>query len=293
MISIIIVNYKNNERTIKYVKEELIKVQTEHRIIVVNNEATASSNQELGKDLDAIVLNLDDINVKDSKHYVISNPENSGFAKGNNIGARFALKILKSEYLLFSNNDIKFLDADVVEKLVNKFKQLPKAGIIGPKVMGLDGKLQSPEPYVSFWDRNVWMYLSTPFYSKEKKIERFCLDYSQNAQEGFHYKLMGSFFMVRSSDFLKCGMFDEHTFLYAEEPILTERMRRIGLKPYFYPQVAVLHDHGATTKKHFGSGKLGLIKFESECYYYHHYCHTPNWQIWIAKIVRTLLKIMQ
>ena len=146
MISIIIVNYKNNKRTIKYVKEELTKVQTEHRIIVVNNEATASSNQELAKDLDAIVLNLDDINVKDSKHYVISNPENSGFAKGNNIGARFALKVLKSEYLLFSNNDIKFLDADVVEKLVHKFEQLPKAGIIGPKVIGLDGKLQSPEP---------------------------------------------------------------------------------------------------------------------------------------------------
>ena len=94
MISIIIVNYKNNERTIKYVKEELTKVQTEHRIIVVNNEATPSSNQELAKALDAIVLNLDDMNVKDSEHYVISNPENSGFAKGNNIGARFALKVL-------------------------------------------------------------------------------------------------------------------------------------------------------------------------------------------------------
>ena len=31
----------------------------------------------------------------------------------------------------------------------------------------------------------------------------------------------------------------------------------------------------------------------TECYYYHHYCHTPGWRIWIAKIVRTLLRILQ
>lgn len=153
----------------------------------------------------------------------------------------------------------------------------------------MKGELQSPEPYMSFWDRNVWMYLSTPFYSKEKKRQRFQLDYSRDAKEGFHYKLMGSFFMVRSKDFKECGMMDEHTFLYAEEPILTERMLKIGLQPYYYPQVAVLHNHGATTKKYFRSSQIEWIKFESECYYYLHYKHTPLWQIMVGKLVHKLI----
>lgn len=293
MLVTIIVNYKSNFRTIRYVKEELCKVSIEQKIVIVNNGASPESDEELANALGAHVVTSEQGLGNHANIYLISDPNNSGFAKGNNIGARFAIDVLEADYLLFTNNDIKFLNIDVVEQLISKFEVLQGVGIIGPKVIGLDGKFQSPEPYVSFWDRNVWMFLSTPFYSKAGKRKRFMLDYSQNAKEGFHYKLMGSFFIVKSVDFVKCGMFDEHTFLYAEEPILTERMKRIGLRPYYYPQVSVLHDHGATTKKHFKGNKLGDIQFNSECYYYKTYCHTPLIQILIGKVVRFLYKIFK
>ena len=289
MLSIIIVSYKNNERTIAYVQEELSKVNVPHKVVVVNNSATSESNVELAKNLKAEIVEVGCSVANDSNVYIVNNPVNSGFAKGNNIGAKFAIDVLKAEYILFSNNDIKFIDSDVVERLQKKLEAFPDAGIIGPKVVGLKGELQSPEPYMSFWDRMVWMYASTFFLSKEAKAKRFKFNYSQEAKEGFHYKIMGSFFMVRSKDYANCGMMDENTFLYAEEPILTERMNAIGLHPYYYPEVAVLHDHGATTKKHLKKNKGSDIKFKSECYYYRKYMHTPMWQIWIGKIVHFLL----
>ena len=59
--------------------------------------------------------------------------------------------------------------------------------------------------------------------SLKRKQMRFNLNYAQNAQEGYHYKVMGSFFMLRAKDFFDCGEMDPHTFLFAEETILTER----------------------------------------------------------------------
>jgi len=291
MLSIIIVLYKNNSRTIKYVLEELTKVKLPHKIVLVNNEATHESNSELAKALNAEIIEIGSTKASESRIYIINNPENSGFAKGNNIGARFAVDVLKADTILFSNNDIKFIDDDVVERLNEKLQESAKIGIIGPKIVGLEGEMQSPEPYMSFWDRRVWMFLCTPFYSKEKKAQRFKFNYSQEAKEGVHYKLMGSFFMVRANDFIKCRMMDEHTFLYAEEPILTERMQAIGLLPYYYPEVSVLHDHGATTKKHLKGNKGRDIQFESECYYYRCYKHTPLWQIWFGKLVHKIMSL--
>ena len=289
MLSIVIVSYKNSQRTIQYVQEELSKVSVPCKVVVVNNAATSESNAELANNLNAEIVEVGSAVANDSNIYIINNPVNSGFARGNNIGAKFAIDALKADYILFSNNDIKFIDSDVVERLEEKLRSLPEAGIIGPRVVGLKGELQSPEPYVSFWDRMVWMYISTFFISKEQKIRRFHLNYSQDAKEGFHYKIMGSFFMVRAKDFVDCGMMDEHTFLYAEEPILTERMNAIGLKPYYYPEVSILHDHGATTKQHLKKNQGRDLKFESECYYYRHYKHTPFWQIIIGKIVHRLV----
>lgn len=275
-LAIIIVNYKNNDLTRSFVREELARISIPYDVVIVDNGGDETSCANLSNGMGPNV-------------HVLTNPVNSGFAIGNNKGARFAIETLDADTLLFANNDIKFLDDDVVERLSDKLWKMPEVGIIGPKIIGTDGRCQSPEPYISFWDRHIWMYLSTPFLSREKKIERFGLDYSQTAQEGFHYKLMGAFFLARSRDFLECGMMDEGTFLYSEEPILTERMAGLGLKPYYYPEVSVLHDHGATTLSVFRKRQLNAIQFESESFYYRKYKHTSGALIFLGKVVNLLV----
>lgn len=292
MLVIVIVSYKNNQRTIQYVREELSKIVLPHRIVIVNNGSTIEESRELSNELGAELLSVQDVPSVANRIFVISNPQNSGFAIGNNIGARMAMDYLDADYILFSNNDLRFLDTDVVERLQQTLKEHPEIGIIGPRIVGLDGKAQSPELYQTFANRYIWMYLLTPFITLKQKKRIFRLDYSEQAQEGIHYKLMGAFFMVRAEDFASCGMMDEHTFLYAEEPILTERMAKIGKKPYYYPQVSICHEHGQTIGKSFNTRKADALLFDSEVYYYQTYKNVGNLQVLIARIIRNILYIL-
>jgi GT2 family glycosyltransferase len=285
MLSIIIVNYKNESRTIKYVQEELKKVTIPHIVVVVNNASTTGSNTILCSTLNAeLVQDISNPIKINNRTYVISSTENLGFAKGNNLGAKFSINNFDIEYFLFSNNDIRFLSNNLVEILLEKLQTQDNVSLIGPKVLGLDGKNQSPEPYVSFYDKYIWMYWSTPFLSLHRKIKRFKLDYAQNANEGIHYKIMGSFFLVKTNDFIKCGMMDENTFLFAEEVILTEKFAAIGKYTYYFPQVSILHEHSITISKHLSYKKKLTTQFASESYYYKKYKGVSSFSILLGKL---------
>jgi GT2 family glycosyltransferase len=285
MLSIIIVNYKNEEKTIRYVQEELVKITIPHKIVIVNNQANDKSNASLVNALNAeLITNIDQLSNIAANCFVIAHPDNLGFAKGNNLGVKFCQLNFDNDFYLFSNNDIALIDNDVVEKLMAKLGQLPDVALIGPKVLGLKGENQSPEPYLSFWNRYVWMYWLTPFLTKKRKENLFQLNYSQKAKEGVHYKIMGSFFMIKADDFIKCGMMDANTFLFGEEIILSERLKRIGKQSYYYPEVAILHEHSLTISKYINQRSKVLQQFKSECYYYRTYKNLSLCSILIGKL---------
>lgn len=285
----IIVNYKSEGRTIKYIKEELqSKCSLSQVIIIVNNSATEESTKKLCNDLNA--KRVDDIacNIPLSTIYVIHNINNSGFARGNNLGVDFVSEHFNVKYILFSNNDIRFIDSNVIEVLIEKLKFLPDVGIIGPKVIGLDGNCQSPNQYVPFWTEMVGQYWERfiPFYH----IKHFN---QNNAAEGYYYRIMGSFFIVNYNDFVKCGRFDPNTFLYGEEVILSERMNMIDKKNYYLPTVTILHEHGSTTAKHLNQIKGNFLMFDSLSYYYRYYKGVDKISILLAKISMWLYSYLQ
>lgn len=196
------------------------------------------------------------------------------------------------DVILFTNNDIHLKTDDVVDRLMVKLRERPDIGVIGPEIIGTDGRRQSPEPYLGLWKRFVWMYLSTPFLSRKAKRRIFRLDYSGQAAEGVCYRVMGSFFMCPREAWEQAGGMDPHTFLYAEEPILSERMLRVGRQTYFLPSVTVVHEHGATIGKHLAWKKAAWLQFRSNAYYYRTYKGYPAWQTtlagWIYRLVLCL-----
>lgn len=141
-------------------------------------------------------------------------------------------------------------------------------------------------------NRYVWMYILTPFITRKQKIKRFNLDYSTFAAEGYHYRVMGSFFIMPSQVFLEIGKMDPKTFLYAEEMILSERLKTIDKKVYFFPRTTVIHAHGTTTKKYLGKKYISKIQSTSEKYYYTQYCGVKKWKakLYIA-IYNLILKL--
>lgn len=284
MLAIIVVNYKNEEKTISFVRDELSKIDIPHIIVIVNNASTNESDIRLKNELKAELVTNIDTTPNLNSCFVISEKQNLGFAKGNNYGVEFAINHFNISHLLISNNDIRLISNNVVGILINKLDSMDDVALIGPKVVGLDNLNQSPEPYYPFWNRYFWMYWLTPFLSHKQKIKLFELEYSQTAKEGVHYKVMGSFFIVKKSDFLACGMMDPNTFLFSEEVILSERLKAIGKKVYYYPEVTILHEHGQTITKHLENRKKILTQFASECYYYSKYKNVSWLSILLGKL---------
>ena len=273
-LGVVIVSYKSDDLTERFVREELVKTSLPLRVVVVDNGATEEEAALLESRLDGVK--------------VIAAP-NGGFARGNNIGARYLKENCDPEYILFVNNDIVFGEGDVPGALVSKIETVPEAGLIGPEVVGLDGQRQGPEPYMGPWKKFVLMYLATPFMSLKRKREIFSLDYPGKAVEGVHYKLTGSFLLVMSRDFFDAGMFDEHTFLYGEENILSDRFASIGKSFYYYPKVRVVHEHGKTISRTIDRKRSILLQFESMSYYYSAY---RGYSRFVMRIIGFLFRII-
>ena len=256
MLGIVIVSYRSDEETVAYVRNELSRITAPHRIVVIDNGATEEEAAALGERI--------------PEADVIAAP-NNGYAFGNNAGFRYLMERFNPEYVLFTNNDIHLSSDDVTDVLCRTLDRHPEAGAAGPEVVGLDGLRQGPEPYVGMWKRYVWMYLSSPFLSLKAKRRIFMLDAPSLAEEGPCYKLQGSFFIVRSEDFRQAGMFDENTFLYAEENILSDRLGRIGKTCWFTPSVRVVHEHGKTISRNYDTVRRSWMQWESMRYYYRTY----------------------
>lgn len=273
MLAVIVINFGSPELTIRFVREECVKIQEEHRVIVVDNASTDASYDALQQALpEAVVLRC---------------PENQGYARANNQGARYAIDHFHPACFLFSNNDIYFRDSRVVDCLIGQMKLHPEVGLMGPEVVGRDGKRQSPTPIRTFAECYLLPTWGRLAYRKETLRKRLQVDKEQ-AQEGPCGWVQGSCFLADAAVFEKVGGFDPATFLYGEEQILTVRFARAGRTVYFCPRVTVVHDQGAVCRKHFEEVEMRRMEFRSLAYYYREYVGTPKWQILLGKLTLEL-----
>lgn len=215
---------------------------------------------------------------EDSRIYLVTTGNNGGYAKGNNIGAIFSLNALKVKYAIFSNNDILFSTRFTFKQLKNVFDMHEDCFIWGPLVKGMDGRLQGPVlKEDSAFRALIWQYsfshLLTCRTTNSCNIEEM--------QKVHH--VVGCFMVVDLEKFTAVGMFDEHTFLYYEEDILSERGRNCHCYFYYNPSVEVIHK-GNSTIGRVMRGKAKILLFNSACYYYKRYKKVSDLVISIAKV---------
>ena len=249
MIGIVIVSYKSDERTKRFVREELPMIGLPHRTVVVDVGGT-----------------LSEIEGADLLHV-----ENKGFAYACNEGARYLRDNCAPTRILFCNNDLHIVSPNVIAVLDATLTRHPEAGAVGPEILGPDGHRQGPAHYMGMWKRFVWMYLSTPFLSRRRKRKIFHIYEGDSAPEGVYDFISAAFMLADAESFFKAGMFDENTFLYAEENILSDRMRIIGKCFRFDPSVSIFHEKGATVNAFYGKREQSLLQMRSLVYYYREY----------------------
>ncbi len=220
-------------------------------------------------------------NIEKCNVYLIKTGKNLGYAKANNIGTLFAIEILQTAYLIFSNNDILFPEKIKLEKFIEIFAEDKQRFVIGPKIKESTGVSQSPaqrmNPYLWFFG----MYLKV--LTMGKISSTYILSAIPNATSGNYFKVKGCFIVVEAKKFYSVGMFDEATFLYFEEDILGERGLSKGYTCYFCNELSVIHEGEMTTKKKFVPIKVKEIGFRSALYYFKTYRHLNKIVLFLAK----------
>ncbi|HOV11472.1 MAG TPA: glycosyltransferase family 2 protein [Bacteroidales bacterium] len=277
-LGVVIVSYKTTAKTIQFIKNELTKIKTLKKIVVVNNSFSAQDEHEFAVSLDACIISVNKTIDKEKNVFILNSEENLGFAKGNNLGAEFLISNFHPQYLLFSNNDIEILSEDVVEKLIAKIETNPQIGIIGPKMIDQNGASISPR-----YDRvgplrySLWHIFfpirQSQILSKFNWLSPGIQEFKKrkNEQEGYCYWVVGSFMLLNTDIFIRIEGFDAGTFLYSEEKILTEKLHATGYKMYFYPSVSVLSIGEYTTSKYLQNIEKKKLIFDSDLYYYKKY----------------------
>jgi len=170
---------------------------------------------------------------------IIKNKENLGFAAGNNVGIKLALKQKAQSVLLLNQDTVvekNFLlsllasDADIVAPII-KFKRK------GKWIYDFGGKI------------NWWLgRTSHDERAKIKNEKPAKIDY-----------VSGCCMLIKKSVFEKIGLLDEKFFLYFEDADFCLRAKKIGFKIAVEPKSIVLHKLTGTGKRPFGQN-LHLLK---------------------------------
>lgn len=284
MLGIIIVTYKNPQRTADYINNQLTKLVNQYVVVVVNNSSTLHECEELANCCNGIACEPDDV-VGKKPVYIVNSSENLGFAKGNNLGVRFLMRNNACEYILFSNDDILIEDGLDLRPMIDILERDKSIGAIGPGIIGIDGHHQSPHRRVITAYRQIGWIL---FSKLRKKSDTTSDKINIMPEEGPCYWVSGAFFLMRYGHFSAVNGFDPDTFLYSEEPILAERLKQLGKSMYFYPGLQVTHLEGGTTKNTLSNRRLSRMIVDSNCIYYKKYLKTPMVIILLYRLLSSI-----
>ena len=267
-LAIIILNYSTYEMTINLVNT-LVQICPHDtcKIIVVDN---ASSNESAVK-LQEEANNTNNFVFLESKN-------NGGYASGNNIGLRYAVKH-GYRYSLLLNNDIEIDSYNQIQNMLELMEADKCIGAVSPRIVGKDGKKDPPIYFKkpTYWDLS--------FGIRRNNKERYKFDENRNVRI---YAPRGSCMLLRNVGLKTIDFLDERTFLYYEEPILAERLERIGGECWLCGFSQVIHNHAGTISKTTNKKRIADTVIKSYRYYLKEYRKFNAVQIASCALIRRL-----
>jgi GT2 family glycosyltransferase len=237
MVTVVMVSYNTRELTVQAMSKLIENCSLPLEIIVVDNASTDDTVETLRS--------------KFPKVQVIQNQQNVGFGMANNQGFDLAT----CDYVLLLNTDA-FIKQGCIEKLVETIQSEHKIGVVGPKILNVDGTIQpSVHPFpgplraiLEYW----WLerlFRPGTLYGSYRKWS-----YSRQADVPW---LIGACMLVRKSVIDETAGFSKEFFMYAEETDWQKRISDNGWRIVFTPEAECIHLGG-------GSGGIADLKVRSE-----------------------------
>lgn len=182
----------------------------------------------------------------DSRVHIISNGENLGFSRANNI----ALKQAKSRYLLLLNPDC-IVQHDTLEKMLTVLDANPDVAMAGCLILNPDGSEQPgcrravPTP----WRTLVRVLHLNKLFPHHPRFSTFLLHQEALPTHPIEVEaISGAFMLVRREAMDKVGLLDEGYFMHCEDLDWCMRFRQAGWKILFMPNVAAVHHKGTCSQ---------------------------------------------
>lgn len=232
---------KLHEACLTSVRRVLDEVPFRTRFILVDNASTAFDARTYVKQY-----------LPDS--IVILREKNYGFGASCNRGARE----VDADYYFFLNPDTRIDDPLMLVRLRDFLQRYPQAGIVAPKLLYMDGRVQETCRRFPLWYTPVAQRTSLLSEHKTDEHRRFFLmEDFDHAKHRLVDWVQGSAFMIDGKLFHEIGGFDERYFLYYEDVDLCRSCWVRGRPVYYLPDAVLYHAYAKDSAR--GEGALNQI----------------------------------
>jgi GT2 family glycosyltransferase len=221
LIYAIVVNWNNYSDTQECLESIRRSSHPIAQIVLVDN---ASS--------DGLIEQLQGDYAEDAMVHIIQNKANYGFARGVNVGIRYALA-RGAGFVFLLNNDA-VIDRRCIQVLVSSLETNVTAGIAGPRVF------YHAEPDRIWHGSGYFSLIKTGVVNPEKnRLQTSLAGRIQEIQKASF--LTGCAMLIKSQVFEKVGLFDEDFFFYDEDVDFCLRITRAGFELLYVPQAKSWH----------------------------------------------------
>jgi len=243
LVSVIIINYNTFQVTCDCIASVIRYTKgCNYEIILLDNASPTDNPLEFSFKFPSV--------------HLICNTENSGFAKGNNLG----IAASKGDVILLLNSDT-ILTEDSISIAAEELAKHGNMGALGVRLVYKDGKLQhTARKFRSI--RNELLDLLRPFLKLipyKKRSEMMLNQYFHGDRDIWCDWVSGAFMMFRRDILKKMpdGRLDERFFMYGEDQLWCLQMQQLGYQNLYFAGTTVIHLHGASTEP---SKQLSLLK---------------------------------
>jgi N-acetylglucosaminyl-diphospho-decaprenol L-rhamnosyltransferase len=201
-----------------------------HEVIVVDNAST---------DRTAVLARESSPETR-----VVSLVENKGYGAALNAG----LAIASRPYALLINADAWPRDG-AVEALVDFARREPRIGVVGPRLVNVDGSLQpSVRGFPTPWRLATEYFFLRWLAPRTSLLNAFYgAGFDHRTQRDAEF-LVGAVLLVPRAVIDEVGVFDTAFFMFNEEVDFCYRVRQHGLRVVFFPGAEFVHVGGASTR---------------------------------------------
>lgn len=231
-VYIIILNWNRLNDTLACLKslEESSNCGFNLHVLVVDNGSTDGSVNALKK------YKSDEFELS-----TIENGENLGFAAGNNVGIKYALKE-GADFLLILNNDTQ-VDKNLLREFLAAAEKYPDVGIFTPKIYFAKGFEFKRNYKKDDLGKVIWSAGGdidwNNVYATNRHVDE--VDSKHLDMDTVSDFATGAAMFLRADVVKKYGNFDDRYFMYFEDVDLCERYKRAGGKVMYVSKCRLWH----------------------------------------------------